>query len=89
MHRGLDKYYYSIAISYRKNEFEQKMLANLHKSSWANSLKLLDFTDQHERNLQTLKEFSKLTEQYNKWIKDETKMTSEEFVVKSVGKLNA
>jgi 26S proteasome regulatory subunit N11 len=45
MHRGLNKYYYSIAISYRKNEFEQKMLANLHKSSWANSLKLADFTD--------------------------------------------
>jgi len=45
MHRGLNKYYYSIAISYRKNEFEQKMLSNLHKSSWANSLKLADFTD--------------------------------------------
>jgi 26S proteasome regulatory subunit N11 len=30
-----------------------------------------------------------MTEQYNKWIKDETKMTRQEFVVKSVGKLNA
>ena len=45
MARGLNKYYYSIAISYRKNEFEQKMLANLHKQSWSNSLKLRDFID--------------------------------------------
>ena len=30
-----------------------------------------------------------MTEQYNKWIKEETKMTSQEFKVKSVGKLNA
>ncbi len=30
-----------------------------------------------------------MTEQFNKWIKDETKMTRQEFVVKSVGKLNA
>ena len=30
-----------------------------------------------------------MTEQYNKWIKDETKMTRQEFVIKSVGKLNA
>jgi 26S proteasome regulatory subunit N11 len=30
--KGLNKAYYSIAINYRKNENEQKMLLNLHKS---------------------------------------------------------
>lgn len=64
------------------------MLFNLHKSSWANSLKLSDYTTQHEMNVKKLKEFSKLTALYNKWIKEETKMTREEFVVHSVGKLN-
>jgi 26S proteasome regulatory subunit N11 len=39
-------------------------------------------------NVKKLKEFSKLTFLYNKWIKEETKMTREEFVVHSVGKLN-
>jgi 26S proteasome regulatory subunit N11 len=39
-------------------------------------------------NVKKLKEFSKLTALYNKWIKEETKMTREEFVVHSVGKLN-
>lgn len=66
--RGLDKHYYSIAINYRKNEGEQKMLINLNKSSWANSLKLDDYTDQHTRNVETLKRLSKLSETYNKWI---------------------
>ena len=44
--RGLDKHYYSIAINYRKNEGEQKMLSNLNKKSWTNSLKLDDYTEQ-------------------------------------------
>jgi 26S proteasome regulatory subunit N11 len=37
---GLNKYYYSIVINYRKNEFEQKMLLNLNKPSWSGSLKV-------------------------------------------------
>lgn len=40
---GLGKYYYSIAINYRKNEFEQKMLLNLNKVNWSQSLKNMDF----------------------------------------------
>jgi 26S proteasome regulatory subunit N11 len=35
-----------------------------------------------------LKEMSKLTSEYNKWIQDEIKKTKEEFIVSSVGKLN-
>jgi 26S proteasome regulatory subunit N11 len=64
------------------------MLFNLHKSNWSNSLKLSDFTTQHQVNVDKIKEFSRLSGLYNKWIKEETKMTREEFVVHSVGKLN-
>lgn len=85
---GLDKHYYSIAINYRKNEFEQKMLLNLNKTIWSNSLKLDDYTVQQNRNVETLKRFAKLTEQYNKWIQDEMKKTTQEFQVASVGKMN-
>jgi len=85
---GLNKYYYSIAINYRKNESEQKMLLNLHKSGWTNSLKVTDFTDQHDANLETLQKMVKLTKDYSKWIEDETKQTTEEFKISSVGKTN-
>ena len=35
-----------------------------------------------------LKNMSKLTAEYNKWIQQENKQTKEEFVVSSVGKMN-
>ena len=31
---GLNRHYYSIAIDYRKNALEQKMLLNLNKKNW-------------------------------------------------------
>ena len=36
-------HYYSIAINYRKNELEQRMLMNLNKKSWVDGLTLRDY----------------------------------------------
>lgn len=44
---GLNRHYYSIAINYRKNELEQKMLLNLHKKKWTEPLHLENF-ESHE-----------------------------------------
>lgn len=85
---GLNKYYYSIAINYRKSESEQKMLLNLHKSGWTQSLKTQDFSQQHTSNLDLLKTMQKLTADYSKWIEEESKKTTDEFKVASVGKMN-
>ncbi len=85
---GLNKYYYSIAINYRKNEFEQKMLLNLNKVNWGTALRNLDYLDQQAKTVDTVKELSKLTEEYNKWIQEELKKTKEELVVSQVGKMN-
>ena len=85
---GLGKYYYSIALNYRKNEFEQKMLLNLNKVNWSTSLKSKDFQQHQDSCVELLKSMSKLTAEYNKWIQEEIKKTKEEFVVTSVGKLN-
>ena len=85
---GLNKHYYSIAINYRKNENEQKMLLNLNKTMWANSLKLREYTEQEKSNVEAIKNLEILTNQYNKWIKEETNKSTDEFVVSSVGKTN-
>jgi 26S proteasome regulatory subunit N11 len=85
---GLDRHYYSLVINYRKKEFEQKMLGNLNKSGWTNSLSVTDFVKQHESNFIKIKELERLTGLYDKWIKDETKMKREEFIVHQTGKLN-
>ena len=37
------RHYYSIAINYRKNELEQRMLMNLNKKSWVDGLTLKDY----------------------------------------------
>jgi 26S proteasome regulatory subunit N11 len=50
---GLNRHYYSIAISYRKSELEEKMLMNLHKKGWTEGLKTGDFKD-HDKVGSTL-----------------------------------
>ena len=64
------------------------MLHCLYRCSWTNSLKLDPYTDQQAKNTESLKRMAKLTEQYNKWIIEENKKTTEEFKVESVGKMN-
>jgi len=64
------------------------MLLNLNKKSWTNSLRNLDFKDQHQETIDTVKELARLTTEYNKWIQDEIKKTKEELIVSQVGKMN-
>jgi 26S proteasome regulatory subunit N11 len=40
---GLNRHYYSIAINYRKNELEERMLLNLNKQSWTHGLTLANY----------------------------------------------
>jgi 26S proteasome regulatory subunit N11 len=47
---GLNRHYYSIAIDYRKNELEEKMLLNLHRSTWRQGLTLENFNDHAHMN---------------------------------------
>ena len=52
---GLNRHYYSIAINYRKNELEQKMLLNLHKKNWTSGLTLTNFHEHTEDNEKAVK----------------------------------
>ena len=51
---GLNRHYYSIAINYRKNELEEKMLLNLHKKKWTDGLTLRRFDNHSKTNEQTV-----------------------------------
>lgn len=63
---GLNRHYYSIAINYRKNELEQKMLLNLHKKSWADGLTLQDYKKHCSNNETVVKEMLELARNYHK-----------------------
>ena len=56
---GLNRHYYSIAINYRKNELEEKMLLNLHKKKWTDGLTLRRFDTHSKTNEQTVQVIEK------------------------------
>jgi len=62
---GLNRSYYSIAISYRKNELEQKMLMNLHKKRWMEGLSLTPFNEHTKNNEKVVEDMLRLAKDYN------------------------
>ncbi|EEQ97499.1 26S proteasome non-ATPase regulatory subunit, putative [Perkinsus marinus ATCC 50983] len=85
---GLNRHYYSIAISYKKNPLEQRMLLNLHKEKWQEGLRLRSYSDHDKRNSELMSNILKMTKGYNDLIQDETKLTEEEIIVKNAGKVD-
>jgi len=85
---GLNRHYYSIAINYRKNELEQRMLMNLNKKSWVDGLTLNNYKTHCDLNQQTCNEMLQLAKNYDKALEEEEKMTAEQLAIKNVGKLD-
>lgn len=83
---GLNRHYYSIAINYRKNELEQKMLLNLHKKSWMEGLQLKNFKEHCSTNESTVVHMLDLAKAYNKSVEEEDKLTPAQLAIKNVGK---
>lgn len=52
---GLNRHYYSIAISFRPTDLEQAMLLNLQKQSWTAGLGLQDFEHHKKGNEESVK----------------------------------
>lgn len=86
---GLNRHYYSIAINYRKNDLEQKVLLNLGRKKWTDGLKMTTFDTAETTNENLIKDMSNMTEKYNQAIQLEFKCTEDEFVVKQAGKVDA
>jgi len=85
---GLNRHYYSIAISYRKNELEQKMLLNLHKKKWTDGLLLENFEEQEKHNEKAVQNMLDLAKNYNKLVQEEDKLTAEKLAIQNVGKID-
>ena len=81
---GLNRHYYSIAITYRKNELEEKMLMNLHKKGWTEGLKTADFKQHDKQNEETVKRMLDLAKAYNKAVQEEDEKTAEKFQIDQV-----
>jgi 26S proteasome regulatory subunit N11 len=86
---GLNRHYYSIAINYRKNELEEKMLLNLHKKKWTEGLRLDDFDEIDERSTETVHRIAELARAYTKAIQDEEKLSPDMLIVSRAGRIDA
>ena len=86
---GLNRHYYSIGISYRKNALEETMLLNLHKKDWTEGLRLPNFDDHADESCKCIKEIVSLSSAYEKAVKQEIELTPEQLLIASVGKVNA
>jgi len=85
---GLNRHYYSLPITYRKNELEEKMLLNLHKHKWTEGLTLTKFDGHCANNEKIVKEMMELAKSYDKAVQEENELTREKLVVHKVGKLD-
>jgi len=83
---GLNRHYYSININYNTNELDQKMLLNLNKRSWMDSLAVHNYTEHCRSNNDSMQNVLKLAKAYNKSLEEEEKMTREQLAIKNVGK---
>ncbi|KAK4490363.1 hypothetical protein RD792_001039 [Penstemon davidsonii] len=86
---GLNRHYYSIAINYRKNELEEKMLLNLHKKKWTDGLTLQRFDTHSKTNEQTVQEMLSLAVKYNKAVQEEDELSPEKLAIANVGRQDA
>ncbi|CAI9777786.1 unnamed protein product [Fraxinus pennsylvanica] len=86
---GLNRHYYSIAINYRKNELEEKMLLNLHKKKWTDGLSLQRFDAHSKTNEQTVQEMLNLAIKYNKAVQEEDELPPEKLAIANVGRQDA
>ena len=68
---GLNRHYYSIAISYRKNALEEGMLMNLQRKGWSAGLSLKDWGALAESNEAGLKEIASLAGSYAEAVAEE------------------
>uniref|UniRef100_A0A6B2LB90 MPN domain-containing protein n=1 Tax=Arcella intermedia TaxID=1963864 RepID=A0A6B2LB90_9EUKA len=85
---GLNRHYYSLPITYRKNELEEKMLLNLHKTKWTEGLTLTKFDTHSHHNEKVIKEMIELAKAYDKAVQEENELSKEKLVVHKVGKLD-
>ncbi|BFU24376.1 26S proteasome non-ATPase regulatory subunit 14, putative [Entamoeba histolytica HM-1:IMSS-B] len=68
--RGLGKQYYSMPIEFSKNEVDERMLLNLQKKKWTDSLEV-ESSQRKDSNIQTIDKLIGLVKQYNQNIQDE------------------
>lgn len=85
---GLNRHYYSIAATYRKNDLELKMLMNLKKHDWIHGFLIADMDAHTVANEESMETFLDLSKKLHKRLVDEETLSEAEKKVAHVGKID-
>jgi 26S proteasome regulatory subunit N11 len=85
---GLNRYYYSLVIDWRKNDLEEQMLQNLGKKDWTAGLVLKRFEDHQTHVDDLLGDMARWTKGYCDRVREEEGKSQEEVEVMNVGKID-
>ncbi|KAG5370177.1 26S proteasome regulatory subunit RPN11 [Yarrowia sp. C11] len=83
---GLNRHYYSININYKKTPLDEKMLQNLHKSSWTSGLEIQNYETQECNNANAAQKMVKLAIEYTTRVQEEQEMNEDQLKTRYVGK---
>lgn len=83
---GLNRHYYSLAMSYRKNALETQMLMNLHKKSWKKGLSIPSYAEAAATNVTSLKNVAQLASAYALRVTEEEGKSASQVALAGVGK---
>ncbi|KAH0974297.1 hypothetical protein GBA52_016196 [Prunus armeniaca] len=86
---GLNRNYYSLAVNFRMNGLEEKMLLNLHKKKWTDGLTMRQFDSHSKTNEQTLQEMSNLAIKYNNALLEDGDAQPDKLAIANVGRADA
>jgi len=86
---GLNRHYYSISISYRKNELEERMLMNLQKKTWTHGLSVGDYQESSATVHSLVDELQTMSSLYQRTLDKEEDFSAEKRLVAATGHLNA
>lgn len=81
---GLNKLYYNMPVTYRKNEHETSMLLNVHKRGWRESLKVVEPEKHHKEMREKVELLNSLINQATTFVTS----GSDEDNIGNVGKFN-
>jgi 26S proteasome regulatory subunit N11 len=85
---GLDRYYYSLVIDWRKNDLEEQILQNLNKKDWTSGLLIQRYEDYTQQTEKIFDDMTQLSKAYCERIKEEEGRSLEEIEVMNVGKID-
>lgn len=86
---GLNRHYYSLGISYRKNALEEAMLLNLHKKAWTDGFGLERWEARAKANEDTVIKLKDLADKYDKAVVEEATLSAEKLAIVNVGRQDA